>query len=294
MLKVSAKTKIIGVFGYPIEHSLSPLMHNAAFSHLGLDYCYLAFSVRPEDLKQAVESIKALNLVGVNVTIPHKERVLPYLDKVSRQARLIGAVNTIHNKGGKLIGYNTDLSGFLTSLKQAGFNPKGKKVVVIGAGGAARAVSFALSQEGVHSLFILNRTLEKAKSLTKMIKKSIINGVRPAGSDPIIEALSLRKKELIKAIERADLLVNATSLGMVPKTSQSPLAGFGLLPKNLVVYDLVYNPAETKLIRLAKKSKGKTIGGLEMLIQQGAKSFEIFTGLKAPLEVMRKVMRKAM
>lgn len=286
MLKVSAKTKIIGVFGYPIEHSLSPPMHNAAFSYLGLDYCYLAFSVRPEDLKQAVESVRALNLVGVNVTIPHKERVLPYLDEVSREAKLIGAVNTIRNKGGKLIGYNTDLSGFLTSLKQAGFNPKGKKVVVIGAGGAARAVSFALSQEGIHSLFILNRTLEKAESLTKMVKKSIIN--------LNIRALPLRKKELIKAIEGADLLVNATSLGMVPKTSQSPLAGFGLLPKSLVVYDLVYNPVETRLIRLAKKSKGKAIGGLETLIQQGAKSFEIFTGLKAPEEVMRKVVKKAL
>lgn len=286
MLNISAKTKIIGVFGYPIEHSLSPPMHNAAFSYLGLDYCYLAFSVRPEDLKQAVESVRALNLVGVNVTIPHKERVLPYLDEVSREAGLIGAVNTIRNKGGKLIGYNTDLTGFLTSLKQAGFNPKGKKVVVIGAGGAARAVSFALSQEGIHSLFILNRTLEKAESLTKMVKKSIIN--------LNIRALPLRKKELIKAIERADLLVNATSLGMVPKTSQSPLAGFGLLPKNLVVYDLVYNPVDTKLIRLARKSKGKTIGGLEMLIQQGAKSFEIFTGLRAPQEVMRKVVKKAL
>lgn len=286
MPKVSAKTKIIGVFGYPIEHSLSPPMHNAAFSYLGLDYCYLAFLVRPEDLKPAVESVRALNLVGVNVTIPHKERVLPYLDEVSREAGLIGAVNTIRNKGGKLIGYNTDLTGFLTSLKQAGFNPKGKKVVVIGAGGAARAVSFALSQEGIHSLFILNRTLEKAESLTKMVKKSIIN--------LNIRALPLRKKELIKAIERADLLVNATSLGMVPKTSQSPLAGFGLLPKNLVVYDLVYNPVDTKLIRLARKSKGKTIGGLEMLIQQGAKSFEIFTGLRAPQEVMRKAVEKAL
>lgn len=286
MLNISGKTKIIGVFGYPIEHSLSPPMHNAAFSYLGLDYCYLAFSVRPEDLKPAVESVRALNLVGVNVTIPHKERVLPYLDEVSREARLIGAVNTIHNKGGKLIGYNTDITGFLTSLKQAGFNPKGKKVVVIGAGGAARAVSFALSQEGIHSLFILNRSLEKAESLTKMVKKSIIN--------LNIRALPLRKKELIKAIERADLLVNATSLGMVPKTSQSPLAGFGLLPKSLVVYDLVYNPVDTKLIRLARKSKGKTIGGLEMLIQQGAKSFEIFTGLKAPQEVMRKAVEKAL
>lgn len=286
MLNISGKTKIIGVFGYPIEHSLSPPMHNAAFSYLGLDYCYLAFSVRPEDLKPAVESVRALNLVGVNVTIPHKERVLPYLDEVSREARLIGAVNTIHNKGGKLIGYNTDIRGFLTSLKQAGFNPKGKKVVVIGAGGAARAVSFALSQEGIHSLFILNRSLEKAESLTKMVKKSIIN--------LNIRALPLRKKELIKAIERADLLVNATSLGMVPKTSQSPLAGFGLLPKSLVVYDLVYNPVDTKLIRLARKSKGKTIGGLEMLIQQGAKSFEIFTGLKAPQEVMRKAVEKAL
>jgi shikimate dehydrogenase len=271
--------KIVGLVGYPLGHSLSPAMQNAAFKHLGLDCEYVLFEVEPKDLSEALHGMRALHIAGFNVTIPHKETILPLLDEVTQLACIIGAVNTVKTQEGLLVGYNTDGPGFIDSLKDgAKMNPKGKKVVLLGAGGASRAVSVMLAKAGVKSLFITDIQEEKAQDLVSYV-----------GSYFEIESESIpaNHHRLQKLIAEADLLVNSTPIGMHPKINESPLPEGIKLPKNLMVYDLVYNPAETKLIKTAKASGCKTFSGLDMLVRQGAMAFTIWTGLEAPLEVMR-------
>lgn len=273
---ITGMTKIVGIFGYPIEHTLSPFMHNAAFEALGLDYCYIPFSVHPDNLRSAAAAIKVLNIVGVNITIPHKEAIIPYLDGLDREAELIGAVNTILNKDGKLIGYNTDGRGFIKSLKEeGGVNPKGESVMIIGAGGAARAIAFSLAIERVDKIFINDIISEKAKELSCAVSTKT-------------STESIHIKDLKEGIDEVDILINATPLGM-KKEDPLPIAT-ELLSKGLFVYDIVYNPPETPLIKEAKKRGAKTLGGLGMLLYQGALSFNIWTGQEPPVDVMRKAI----
>ncbi len=275
--------EITGLFGYPVEHSLSPEMHNAAFNKLGLDYTYLPFEVKPERLKEAVMGIKGLNLRGVNLTIPHKEEVIPYLDQVSKEARLIGAVNTIKNKDGKLIGYNTDGQGFITSLKEeANFIARDKNILIIGAGGAAKAIAFQLALEGANSLYISNRTISRAEELVLTIE-SKLNEIKV---DPV--PLEDRKLEMI--IGQIDLVIDTTPVGMYPKVDVKPVINPKLLHDDLIVTDIVYNPVETSLLRSAKAVGAKTVSGLGMLLYQGVLAFEIWTGRKAPVEIMKEVL----
>ncbi|MEK6690960.1 MAG: shikimate dehydrogenase [Nitrospirota bacterium] len=273
---ITGMTKIVGIFGYPIEHTLSPFMHNAAFEALGLDYCYIPFSVHPDNLRSAAAAIRILNIVGVNITIPHKEAIIPYLDGLDREAELIGAVNTVLNKDGKLIGYNTDGRGFIKSLKEeGGVNPKGESVMIIGAGGAARAIAFSLAIEGVDKIFINDIISEKAKELSCAVSTKTST-----------EAIHI--KDLKEGIGETDVLINATPLGM-KKKDPLPIAT-DLLSQGLFVYDIVYNPPETSLLREAKKRCSKTLGGLGMLLYQGALSFKIWTGIEPPVDVMRKAI----
>mgnify|MGYP001558976632 FL=1 len=273
-MMITGKTKIIGIFGYPVEHTLSPYMHNAAFEAMGLDYCYIPFRVRPENLKTAINSIKALSLQGVNITIPHKEAIIPYLDELDREAELIGAVNTVLNKEKRLIGYNTDGRGFVRSLREDGrIDPRGKKIMIIGAGGAARAIAFTLAIEGAGKIFIKDIIEEKAKELSSAISNKIY-----------AEAIYI--KDLKDRIGDVDILINATPLGM---KKEDPLPVLPeLLSQGLIVYDIVYNPPETPLLKEAKKRGAKTLGGLGMLLYQGALSFKIWTGQEPPVDVMRK------
>lgn len=272
--------KIVGIVGHPIGHSVSPAMHNAAFQKLGLDFEYVPFDVEPADLKEALTGLRALHIAGFNVTIPHKETIIPLLDDITKLARDIGAVNTVVNQEGKLVGYNTDGPGFIESLKQdANFEPRGKRAIVLGAGGASRAISTMLAEVGVKSLIISDVLEAKAKELAEYLDVAFVkmNGV-----------------ELNKAIEKADLLVNATPIGMRPKVNESPLPNNVKLPKGLLVFDLIYNPAETKLIKIAKAAGCQAVSGLGMLVRQGALAFTLFTGEEAPIEVMRQAAEKAL
>ena len=272
--------KMIYLIGYPLGHSVSPAMHNAAFAALGFDYKYELLPVKPENLTVAVKKLRQPEIVGFNVTIPHKETIIPLLDELTDSAKLIGAVNTVVNKGGKLTGHNTDGEGFIASLKQeAKFDPKGKKAVVLGAGGASRAVCIMLAANGIRSLGLFDLEKSKAVNLAKVIK------------EPLVEVID---NNLQAAIQKADLLVNATPIGMRPKIDQCPLAENIKLPSNLLVYDLVYNPQETKLLQKAKKAGCKISYGLGMLVRQGALAFEKWTGKKAPLDIMYQAAQKAL
>ncbi len=270
MSKIDAKTQIAALIGNPVGHSLSPKMHNAAFGKLGINCKYVAFKIK--NLRKAVAAIKELNFLGLNVTMPFKTEIIPLLDRVDVTTKKIGAVNTIVVKKGKLIGYNTDGVGAVASLK-AKTRLKGKKVLLIGAGGAGKSISFMLKREGVH-LTIADRNSKKARKLAKLIgcksnSMGTILGLKP------------------------DILINATPMGMKPKINMLPVPK-EMLRKGLVVFDIVYNPIETKLLKLAKGKGCKTINGIEMLINQGVESFELWTEKKAPKEVMRKAILKAM
>jgi len=275
--------KRCGIIGYPIRHSLSPAMHNAAFLNLGLPYKYELLEVKPETLSSTITAVRA-DFIGINVTIPHKEKVIPLLDHLTDQAQLIKAVNTIENKKGKLVGHNTDGPGFLDSLQfDAKFHPKGKKVVILGAGGAARAVAVSLCQAGIKALTITDIEHKKSDLLVKHLQDNF--KINVGTESP--ESIKLQEK-----IAVADLLVNTTPAGMPPNIDETPTNI--KIPKGILVYDLVYNPPETALLKRAKKEGAKTVSGIGMLIRQGALAFKIFTGKDAPFEIMKKAALTAL
>jgi shikimate dehydrogenase len=275
---INTSTTLCAVIGDPVSHTISPAMHNAALARLGLDYVYLAFRVESKQLHRAVEGMKAFNVRGLNVTIPHKVGIVAFLDELDPIAADIGAVNTIVNNEGRLKGYNTDASGFLRSLIAGGFDPNRKKVILLGAGGAARAIGFALAQRGAH-ITVLNRKIEieqavlLAQNLSRVTKSKV-------------SAFALDAANLKASLVGADLLVNATSVGMSPGSGDTPVPA-RLLQPGLSVFDVVYTPLETRLLREARARGCRVISGLEMLVQQGALSFELWTGEKAPLDLMR-------
>jgi len=275
---ISGKTRLCGIIGDPVEHSMSPVMHNVAFEKMGLDYLYVPFKVKKQALGEAIEGMRALNVKGLNVTIPHKVAVLPFLDKLDRLAEQIGAVNTIINDDGILTGYNTDGAGFLQALLERGVEPEGKSIVLLGAGGASRAISFTLADRGAH-LLILNRLqeLDWAKELAHRISQVFTKEVT---------ALELNRENLAGALGKADILVNATSVGMSPDINQTPVPA-DLLRLGLLVFDIVYNPIKTRLLSEATAACAETIGGLDMLIWQGALAFEKWTDKKAPTDLMK-------
>ncbi len=280
---ISGKTRCCGIIGDPVEHTMSPAMHNAAFNKLGLDYVYLPFLVKPEELGRAIQGMRALNIRGLNVTIPHKAAVIQFLDELDGLAARIGAVNTIVNDSGVLRGYNTDAAGFLQALLEKGIDPKGKNVVILGAGGASRAISFILAGKGA-KLTILNRTPSKAVECARVISRIFPTQAR---------ALELNTENLAKIVRKADMLVNTTSIGMSPDANETLVAS-ALIRPGLVVFDIVYNPVKTRLLGEAEKAGAATISGLEMLLWQGALAFEKWTGLKAPVELMREELIKGL
>jgi shikimate dehydrogenase len=284
---ISGRTKICGIFGCPVGHTFSPALHNAAFEAAGLDYVYVPFEAAPGCLAAAIESIRALGLAGVNVTIPHKEAVLPLLDGLSGEAKVIGAVNTIINRSGYLYGDNTDGKGFLSALKETGFDPAGKTVLFLGAGGAARAVAVQLALAGAGKLIFTNRTGVRAGELAGFVAEK--TGVR-------VELLSWPDREGDKLPDRAltgsDLVVQATSLGMSPKVNETVPLPFERFRPGQVASDLVYNPVETLFLKRAGEAGAVTVSGLGMLLHQGALAFELWTGVSAPLKVMREALKK--
>ena len=278
-MKVSGRTKVCAVIGDPVEHSLSPCFQNAAFQHLKLDFIYVAFTVKAEDLGDAISGVRSLGIYGLNVTMPHKISVIKYLDELDERADRIKSVNTILNRNGKLIGYTTDGIGVLNALKYNGIDPEGKKVVILGAGGAARSASYALS-EVAGELVILNRTIERARNLASKVRKLIGSHVNGKWD-------GLTEESLRREVREADILINATPVGMSPDVNGT-LVEKSLLHPDMVVFDMIYHPLKTRLLREAEEVGAKTINGLSMLIHQGAASFKIWTGVEAPVDVMMK------
>ena len=278
-MKIKGSTNIVGLIGHPVEHSFSPPMHNAAFDELGMDYAYVAFDVNPEDLSSAIEGAKSLNIKGFNVTIPHKIEVMQYLDELDEVAELIGAVNTIDFKNMK--GYNTDGIGAIRAIEEV-TSIKNKDVIVAGAGGASRAISFYLAKFGAASITILNRNVERAQSLADDVLASDLIGDVNADSISKIDNL----------LGDADILVDTTPLGMHPHIDDEPVAAAEDMHEDLVVFDAVYNPNETVLLSEAIKAGAKPVYGIKMLLYQGAESFRIWTGRDAPVSVMEKALNE--
>lgn len=282
---IDGGTRLVGLIGWPVEHSLSPAMHNAAFAELGLNWCYVPLPVAPGRLREALRGLVALGFAGANVTAPHKEAVMAHLDEVAPGARAIGAVNTIVVREGRTFGHNTDWRGFLAALREGGFSPQGKRAVVLGAGGAARAVVYALAHTG-SEVAVLNRTPQRAEAL--------VGDLSPLFPSIPFIALSLNENTLREQAAVAHLLVNATPLGTWPEVDRSPWPEGLAFPGHLTVFDLVYNPPQTRLLQQAAAGGARTIGGLGMLVHQGAAAFRLWTGLEPPVETMYEACRRAL
>jgi shikimate dehydrogenase len=269
---VSGSTKVCCLIGDPVEHSLSPLIHNAGYQALGINYVYVSFRVR--DIKRAIDSIRGLGIRGASITLPHKTKAIKYLDRVDPLAEEIGAVNTIVNDDGILTGYNTDGDGALRALEEV-TTLSGKKTVLVGGGGAASAIAVGLKKNGV-KLVVLNRTEDKARKLATKVHAEGFGGLKK-----------------LPEIASADILINATSVGMWPKADQSIIPK-ELLHNRLAVFDTVYNPKETRLLTLAREKGCAVVYGYKMLLYQAVKQFELFTGRKAPLPAMESALAQAL
>jgi shikimate dehydrogenase len=309
-------TKYVGLIGYPVGHSVSPAMHQSAFDHYRLDILYELWETEPSELGTMVERLRRSDTLGCNVTVPHKETVIPLMDELDDLALEVGAVNTIVNRDNRLIGYNTDAGGFLQALRKEGvFDAEGKGAVLLGAGGVARAAGFALARAGVKSLIITDVIAERAHRLASDLERSLARTQGPpprscldakdvggiASLDfkmhpiPEIKALLTDEPQFKQALSGCDLVVNCSPLGMKHSDTEgkSPLDA-GLIPGGILVYDVVYNPLETRLLADAKKGGARTLSGLSMLVYQGALSFEMWTGKEAPVDIMYKAAKKAL
>ena len=284
---LTATTRLVAVIGDPIAHSRSPLMHNAAFRALGLDFAYGAFRVRADDVGAAVAAVRALGLAGLNVTIPHKQAVLPHLDVLSPVARLTGAVNTIVNRDGVLHGDNTDVPGLSRALDEAGLAPRARLAIVLGAGGSARATVVALGRR-VRTVVVAARRPEQARTLVGELSSGLrarlvvvpLDGLAAAGGPAVAQHLAA-----------ADVVVNTTPVGMHGEPFL-PFA-FAATPAGCLFYDLVYTERVTPFLAAARRARRRGVNGLGMLLHQGAVAFEHWTGVKAPVEVMRRALRSA-
>ena len=282
-MQITGQTKIVGIIGDPIKHSRSPQIHNAAIAALGLDYVYVPFHVQPDNLSAAIEGFKAANVVGINVTIPHKQNVIPYLDEISREAALIGAVNTLIFRDRTISGENTDAPGFLQAMQEEGFDlPHGGSAVIIGAGGSARAIVVALALAGVQTICIANRTVSRAVALATDLSEK---------TDASIYGIGLDDPQLPNAVGTSQLIVNTASTSM--DVSHPLLIDPEWLEPQSIVYDIVYTPPETRLLQAAAEKDCHTIGGLGMLVHQGAIAFERWTGVNPPVETMRQALQGA-
>ena len=273
------ENKLFGVVGHPIRHSLSPVMHNAVFKKLGLNYSYSAFDIEKNDLDIFLNRCREGNFLGLNVTVPHKVDIIRYLDDLDENARLINAVNTIKFEDSALLGYNTDGLGCVRALEERGERVGGKRILILGAGGAARAIVFQCALEGAE-IAISNRTMDRAMRLAREIREKLNKRVL---------VVNFSESSIRDIIPTTDILINATSVGMYPKVHRSPVSSDVLDPK-LAVMDIVYNPIETQFLRNAKRIGCKTIDGVGMFVHQGAESLRIWLDIKPPIDLMREVV----
>jgi shikimate dehydrogenase len=282
---IDGRTRLVGVMGWPVEHSLSPQMHNAAFDALGLNWRYLPFPVAPDQVRAALAGLRALGFAGANVTVPHKQAVIPYLDDLTDAARTIGAVNTIWiGHAGTLHGDNTDAYGFLAALREAEFDPQGARVAILGAGGSARAVASALGTAGATSVGLWNRTPERAEAIVRDMQALFPRTTFQAHKFP--DGLHLIADE--------DLIVNCTPVGMWPHADASPWPPDASFPGRCLVMDLIYRPQETLFLARARTTGARTLNGVGMLVHQGAAAFRRWTGVEPPVDVMANALRTAL
>ena len=275
-------TRLIGLLGDPARHSVSPIMHNTAFHHLGLDYVYLVFVVNEQNLAESVRAMRTLDAAGFNLTMPNKHEVVPLLDELSPEARLIGAVNTVKHVDGRLIGYNTDGMGFVLSLEEKGIHVRGKKFVLLGAGGAGKSIAIQLALDGADELVIFNRRPEPAEALCSLIHQEVPRCT--VSSHPLTD------DSLKKELSTADVLVNTTSVGMGRMEGQSLIQNPAFFHENLFIADVIYSPKKTRLLELGEAAGCKTVNGMGMIIGQGALGFRIWTGHEMPLEPVKKAL----
>ena len=294
---IDGKTRILGVIGDPIEHTFSPAMHNAGLDALNLNYIYLPFHVKEDRLGECIQGAKAMGIQGLNVTIPHKTNVIKHLDDIDSVASMIGAVNTIQfnfdennessNQNNESMvttkGFNTDGYGCVRAIKEK-TSINNKKVTITGAGGAARAVAFQIASSGIDELSILNRNFEKAESLANDLESNLSE----AGIDITINSYEI--DNLKRELDSSDIFIDTTPIGMYPNVDDKPIASVDMLHEELVVNDIVYTPMETSLIKEALKANAEVVYGYKMLLYQGIRSFEIWLGRDAPVDVMEKAL----
>jgi shikimate dehydrogenase len=277
------KAELVGVFGHPVAENPTIVMQEAAFKALGLNWRYLTIEVYPQDLADAFTGLRAMNFQGINLTIPHKVEVLKYLDEVAADAKLMGAVNTVRREGHKLIGENTDGKGFLRSLREdARIDPAGKRVVILGAGGAARAMTVELALAGAAHLTIVNRSVERGQGLVRLLNEQTpiqAEFVHWDGSYPIPA--------------NTDVLVNATSIGLFPQVHDKPALDYDTITTGMTVCDVIPNPPHTPFLKEAEVRGARTLDGLGMLVYQGAIAFRMWTGHDAPVAIMRQALAQA-
>ena len=291
MIKLDKKlksTKLTGLIGYPIEHSKSPLMHNTAYEALGLDYTYELFEVKEDEVEEAFSDLKALGVAGFNCTMPDKIKAFELADEVSREAKLIGAANTIVNVDGKFVAYNTDGIGFVNALKEQGFDVKGKTITILGSGGAASAIIVQCAIEGAEEINVLSikdKFWDKAQELVDNVIEE---------THAKINLIEMTDESIEECILKSSLLCNATPVGMAPNEDGCLIKDSGLLRTDLVVVDIIYNPLETKLYKMAKINGCKVLNGIEMLIHQGAASFRLWTGMDMPIDEVREKVYKSL
>ena len=274
------RAELVGVFGDPVDENPTGVMEEAAFEAAGLPFRYLTIRVRREDLKAAIQGMRAMNMRGINLTIPHKIAVIPYLDELTQAAEIIGAVNTVINEKGRLIGENTDGKGMLQSFSENGCEAKGKHLVILGAGGAARAIAVEAALAGAKKVTVINRTAERGQELAEMITRR--TGV-PAVFLPWTPGISIPQD--------ADILVNGTSIGLYPDVDSRPDINYDSISPRIVVSDVVFNDPNTRFLQAAEKRGAKTINGLGMLANQGAVNFKLWTGVDAPIRLMEQVLK---
>lgn len=277
----SYRSELVGVFGCPVEENPTGVMEEAAFAKMGLDYRYLTIRVEKGDLKTAMEAVKAFQMKGINLTIPHKVEVLKYLDELSPAAEIIGAVNMVVNRDGKLWGENTDGKGFLLSLEQEGVAVEGKKVVILGAGGAARAIAVEMALAGAAKIWIVNRGVERGEELTGLLKDKTR-----------AQAEYIKWEGTLKLPADADIVVQATSIGLYPNVQEKPDIDYDTITGQMVVSDVVFNDPHTLFLQEAEKRGARTVNGLGMLVNQGAKNFTLWTGVEAPVDVMTETLKR--
>jgi len=281
-------TRLLGLIGFPLKHSVSPVFQQAALDHLGIEARYELWETPREEFPRAAARLRDPNCLGANVTIPYKEAITLYLDDVSPEAREIGAVNTVVNEGGRLKGYNTDAPGFLQGLLEAGFEPQGAEAAILGAGGAALAAGYSLIKAGVSFLWFINRTPSRGEKAALRLQTFLRPGQK-------IASLPLEPQSIRDILARCRLVVNATPVGMKhsPWEGETPIPP-EIIPPEALVYDVVYNPLETPLLRAARERGSRVVDGLRMLIYQGARGFRLWTGREAPVEVMFRAALEAL